>query len=166
MISFWLYNLLSLTTACFEVPLFLWLCKCQKTWGKQFMKSQNFHDCGAPRHLWHLGFFKNHLKLVNLILVHIFRNGTKTPKMTNLYLHEDLFTLWYSLWGKNKKPAQNDHIWLVVVLWRCFLRWSPAQDDHFWVVPRVVITGLTVMQNNIGMKILKVYLSYKNYSLS
>ena len=107
MISFWLYNLLSLTTACFEVPLFLWLCKCQKTWGKQFMRSQNFHDCGAPWHLWHLGFFKNHLKLVNLILVHIFRNGTKTPKMTNLYLHEDLFTLWYSLWGKKQKTCSE-----------------------------------------------------------
>ena len=31
------------------------------------MKPQNFCDCGGPWHLQHLGFFTNHLKLVNLI---------------------------------------------------------------------------------------------------
>ena len=34
------------------------------------MKPQNFRDCGGPwhlQHLQHLGFFTNHLKLVNSI---------------------------------------------------------------------------------------------------
>ena len=62
---------------CFKVLLFLWLfffvClffwfnKCQKTWEKQFMKPQNFCNCGGPWRLQHLSFFTNHLKLVNLI---------------------------------------------------------------------------------------------------
>ena len=33
------------------------------------MKPKNVCDCGGPWHLWHLDFFKNHLKLVNLILL-------------------------------------------------------------------------------------------------
>ena len=31
------------------------------------MKPQNFRDCGGPWRLRHLGFFANHLKLVNSI---------------------------------------------------------------------------------------------------
>ena len=38
---------------------FFWFGKCQKAWQKQFMKPQNFR----------LGFFTNHLKLVNSIPV-------------------------------------------------------------------------------------------------
>ena len=56
--------------------------------------------------------------------------------MAKLFLREDLFTIRYSLWEKNK-PAQNYHMWLEVVSWRCFIR--PVQDDHFRVVPRVVV---------------------------
>ena len=41
----------------------------KKTWKKQFMKPKNFRDCGGPWCLWHLGFFTNHLKLVNSIPV-------------------------------------------------------------------------------------------------
>ena len=52
---------------------------------------------------------------------------------------KDLFTKRRSLWGGNQKPIQNNHIWLVVVLWRCFLRQLPVQNNHFRVVPRVVV---------------------------
>ena len=52
---------------------------------------------------------------------------------------KDLFTKRRSLWGKNQKPIQNNHIWLVVVLWRCFLRQLPVQNNHFRVVSRVVV---------------------------
>ena len=31
------------------------------------MKSQHFCDFGGPCHLWHLGFFTDHLKLVKSI---------------------------------------------------------------------------------------------------
>ena len=31
------------------------------------MMPQNFCDCGGPWSLWYLGFFMNHLKLVNSI---------------------------------------------------------------------------------------------------
>ena len=40
---------------------------------------------------------------------------------------------------KNLKPAKNDHICLVAISKRCFIRRSPAQDDQIWMVPRVVI---------------------------
>ena len=43
---------------------------------------------------------------------------------------------------KNLKPAMNDHICLVAISRRCFIRRSPAQDDQddqLWMVPRVVI---------------------------
>ena len=41
--------------------------KCQNTWQKQFQKPQNIYYCGGPWRLKHLGFFTNHLKVVNLI---------------------------------------------------------------------------------------------------
>lgn len=32
---------------------------------------------------------------------------------------------------KKKNPAHNDHIWLTVVLCRCFIRRPHVQDNHF-----------------------------------
>ena len=59
--------------------------------------------------------------------------------MANLYSCKDIFTVRHLLCGKNQKPAQSDHIFLMVVLWRCFKRLSSVLDDHFWVVPRVFV---------------------------
>ena len=43
------------------------------------------------------------------------------------------------LGGGDQKSSQNNHIWLVVILWRCFIRQPPVQDNQFWVVPRVAV---------------------------
>ena len=74
-----------------------------------------------------------------LKIFHIFKNGTKTPKIANHYSHKDLFTLRHSVWRKRQKPAQSDQIWLLFILWRCFIRQPLVQDNHFWVVSRVVV---------------------------
>ena len=37
----------------------------------------------------------------------IFKNGTKSPKMTNFYLWEDLFTIRYSLWEEKPKTCSK-----------------------------------------------------------
>ena len=63
----------------------------------------------------------------------IFKNDTKTRATSNLYSSK------YHSGEKNKRPAKNDHIWLVVVLSTCFIRRPPAQDYHSWMVPIVVV---------------------------
>ena len=40
-------------------------------------------------------------------LFHIFKNGTKTPKTTNLYLGEHLFKMRYSRWGKKPETSSE-----------------------------------------------------------
>ena len=74
---------------------------------------------------------------INSKTFQFFINSTKTLKMANLYWGKDLFTIRHSLWGG--KPTWNNHIWLVLVLWRSFIRWPPVQSNHFWVVPRVIV---------------------------
>ena len=76
-----------------------------------------------------------------LITLHIFKNDNKTSYMANIqYNHVKIYSLKdVHSGGKNQKPIQNNHIWLVVVLWRCFLRQLPVQNNHFRVVPRVVV---------------------------
>ena len=66
----------------------------------------------------------------------IFKCGTKTPLMAVLYS----ITIRHLLYGKNQKPAQSNHIWTEVLLWRDFIRQLPVQDHYFWVVPRVVFS--------------------------
>ena len=81
--------------------------------------------------------------LLNLCAVKIkknctIKNGIKAPKMANLYSRERIHYKTFTPGGK-QKPAQNDHIWLVVILWRCFMRQPLVQVDHLWVVARVVV---------------------------
>ena len=76
-----------------------------------------------------------------LITLHIFKNDSKTSYTTNIqYNHVKIYSLKdVHSGGKNQKPTQNNHIWLVVVLWRCFSGQLPVQNNHFRVVPRVVV---------------------------
>ena len=73
---------------------------------------------------------------------HTFRmkNNLKyLQESTKTHNFKFLFKKILQWWEKPKKPAKNNHICLVAVLWRCFIRQRPAQDDHFWVVPKVVM---------------------------
>ena len=49
--------------------------------------------------------------------------------MTNLYLYKDLCTIRLSLWGE-RKPDWDDHIGLVVVLWRCLTTSDWPKNGH------------------------------------
>ena len=44
------------------------------------------------------------------------KNGTKTPRMGNLYPLDNLFTIDIHSGEEKQKPAQKDHIWLVAIL--------------------------------------------------
>ena len=55
-------------------------------------------------------------------------------------LFKQMFILYETIIMEEKlKPAKNDKIWLVLVLYRCFIRRPPVSDNHFRVVPSVVL---------------------------
>ena len=83
--------------------------------------------------------------LLNVCLFKIKSNSkySKSSRMApkhakwQIFIHYKTFTL-----GGNKNLLRTTTLvglYLVVVLWRCFMRWAPVQEDHFWVVPRVVV---------------------------
>ena len=61
-------------------------------------------------------FGKDMRECYSEIAIHLL--GSKIRKMANLYSRKDLFTTRHSIWEEKKqqKPAQKNHIWLVVVL--------------------------------------------------
>ena len=73
------------------------------------------------------------------------RNGKSL--FTWRYIHYKTFTLREK---KQNKTAENYHIWLVVVLWKCFIRQPPVQDDYCRVVPKLSHTGLTVKECKVS----------------
>ena len=40
---------------------------------------------------------------------------------------------------KTQELVQSNHNWLVVILWKFFIRQPPVQNDLFWEVSRVVV---------------------------
>ena len=63
--------------------------------------------------------------------------------MENLYSSKDLFIIRHSLWRKNQKHAQNNHISLVAVLSRCF-KMAISTRRYQWSQKWSTYTGWTV----------------------
>ena len=71
--------------------------------------------------------------------------------MANLYSGEDIFTTRHLLGQKKQNSAQNDHICLMVVLWKFFIGRSPVKDGFSY-------TGLTVVGCEYKMNLLETIL--------
>ena len=70
--------------------------------------------------------------------------------------------------GEKLKPAKNDQIWLVLVLYRCFIRRPPIWDDHFRVVPSVVLyrCDQTYVQTTVLVRELRPLCTTYTHSIS
>ena len=72
----------------------------------------------------------------NISHIQEWHQNTQNAKslFTQRFTHYKTFTL-----GENQKPAQNNQIWLVVVLSRCFIIQPPVPDNHFLMIPILVV---------------------------
>ena len=100
----------------------------------------------------------------------IFKNGHRTRRMANFYSREVLLLITHSLWRfgeKNQKPVQNNLIGLVVVQWRCFIRWPCAKRSTFkWCQEWLSYTSLTVVLRILQSDWPGVFLTPPNYNFS
>ena len=83
-----------------------------------------------------------------------FKNGTKTSKIVSLFMQRFVHYKPFSLRQENQESAQNDHIWLMIILWISFKRQPPSQTTTFerpqeWLS----CTGLPVVSSECKMNL-------------
>ena len=110
---------------------FFWFGKCQKTWQKQFMK---------PRNFW-LGFFTNHLNLVNSIPVGC---PLGLEKLENSAFTEKHWKSWKGLYGLATYGSATHGVKYCLVMYgllfvRLFDTWSWSRNVVITKVSDVII---------------------------